>query len=97
MNKLIVDAIKAKKSIEYWYGEGMRKGEPHCYGKGNNENDLLRIFQTEGVSASGNAKGWKLLKVEEMKNIKISEDSFGGARPAYNPNDPTMQSYYARV
>ena len=94
MNSILITAIREKKVIRFYYEGGYRFAEPHCYGVSKDGNELLRAYQTGGYSESGNPVGWKLLRLVELSNLSIMEDSFAGPRPQYNPKDKAMASIY---
>ena len=84
-------AIKNRKVIRLNYTPGNRLIEPHALGYSKDGNLLLRAFQIEGASASGEHVDWKLFRIDRMNNPEDSGDSFDGPRPGYNPDDPAMK------
>ena len=82
---LICEAIKERKLIEFFYENGVRIVEPFACGYGRRENLLLRAFQVEGYSKSGNPSGWKLFIVEKISQFRILEKTFESYREGYNP------------
>jgi hypothetical protein len=86
----ICEAIQNREIIQFYYDGGLRVVEPYCYGESGKGNLVLRGFQIEGYSSSGESVGWKLFKIDEMVNISFSGHKFTGTRPNYNPNDRGM-------
>ncbi len=54
MNSIICSAIRSHNVIRFYYDSGYRTAEPFCHGAGSAGNDLLRAYQTDGHSESGN-------------------------------------------
>jgi hypothetical protein len=94
MNQAICNAIQGRKVIRFFYDGGFRMAEPHCHGESKEGNELLRAYQTDGYSESGNPQGWKLFRLDEMTSLTITDATFSGARPYYNPADKDMVSIY---
>jgi hypothetical protein len=90
MNTALCQAIREKKVISFYYLGGVRSAEPHCYGVSKEENELLRAYQIGGHSESGNPIGWKLLRLDELSNLQMTNQHFAGPRPQYNPEDKAM-------
>lgn len=84
------DAIRNKEIIEFYYDGGKRIVEPYCYGESTRGNLVLRGYQIEGYSSSGENEGWKLFKEDDMNNITSIGQKFAKIRPNYNPNDKAM-------
>jgi hypothetical protein len=97
MEPLICTAIHSKKIIRIYYNGGFRKLEPFCYGVSTSGDEVLRAYQTSGHSNSGNPAGWKLFRVSEISNLKITGEYFEDIRPGYNPKDPIIKRIYCCV
>lgn len=97
MNQMICSAINSKKVLRMYYDGGYRTIEPFCHGISTAMNEVLRGYQTDGYSESGNGIGWKLMKVSDMMNVSIEKDSFEGNRPEYNPNDSAMTQIHCHI
>jgi hypothetical protein len=97
MNALCCKAIFEKKVIRFYYDGGYRFAEPHCYGVSKDGKELLRAYQIGGYSDSYNPVSWKLLRLDELSSLSITEDAFSGPRPQYNPQDSIMTSIYCRL
>lgn len=96
-NSSIIEAINNKQKLEIYYDGGVRIVEPYCYGNGTSGNDLLRAFQTNGYSKSGEPTGWKLMITNEMKNIEILDEIFEHNNSQYKRNDKAMRTIYAQI
>ena len=98
MRAKICSAIKSKNVIKFYYNGGTRVVEPFCYGvHKTTENEVLRGYQMGGYSEAGETVGWKLFRAEEISKLIITNDTFSGARPNYNPNDKAMKPIYCFV
>lgn len=85
----IADAIRNRRRLHISYPPGERAVEPHVLGYGSGGQLLLRAFQTEGASESGDHHHWKLFRVDRVRSLSVGEE-FHGTRPNYNPNDSAM-------
>lgn len=97
MNPVICNAIRSRCTISFYYNGGFRTAEPFCYGVSKNGHELLRAYQLEGHSESGNPSGWKLFRVAKIQQLEITDNHFEGTRPEYNPYDKTMKIIYCNI
>jgi WYL domain len=91
IEKSLREAIKSRTVLEVYYSTGSRLIEPHCLGWSKDGNMLLRAYQTEGASESGEHTNWKLMRVDKMGSAKPTNDNFERPRPEYNPDDKAMK------
>ena len=97
MNASICAAIRRREVIELWYDGGARTVEPYCHGISTAGNEVLRGYQTDGYSESGQPVGWKLFEVSRISNLRQTGTTFPTNRPGYNPNDRGMSPIHCRV
>lgn len=97
MNQTIVAAIQQQRRLRIWYDPGGRIVEPHAYGTGSSGQHLLRAFQTEGASASGEHANWKLFRVDRISSLEMLDETFPGPRPGYRRGDSAMQRIFAQL
>jgi hypothetical protein len=90
MRDLLAAAIERKLLVALWYMPGARTIEPHALGYGSDGQLLLRAFQIEGASASGEHINWKLFRLDRMRDASHNGGCFDGARPEYKRNDRAM-------
>lgn len=90
MRDLIVRAISERRVITLDYTAGQRSVEPHAFGLSSNGDLLLRAYQTEGASESGEHRWWKLFRIDRIRSLNLGEASFDGARPEYKRGDKHM-------
>lgn len=88
-NDLIVKAIKNKNVIKFYYEDGIRIVEPHCYGITTANNYGLRAYQVDGYSSSGKM-GWKMYDLGKARDIEILDKSFHDSRLDYKKGDKGM-------
>jgi len=91
MSVTIREAIRNRHRLEVDYWPGRRIIEPHAYGYGSNGQELLRAFQVDGASASGEHQNWKLLRLDRMGQVVDTGVSFDGPRPQYKQDDTAMK------
>ena len=92
----ICEAIHHRRRVRFWYRGGIRTVEPHAYGVDAGGHPILRAYQTSGYSRSS-PEGWKLFRVDELKEFASLRDTFSGPRDGYMRNDPTMPKIYCEL
>ena len=97
MDPTICSAIESRSVISFYYNGGMRTVEPFCHGGGRRGQDLLRGYQIEGYSESGNAVGWKLFRTDQMADVSETGHRFNGNRPEYEPYDSAMSVIHCNI
>ena len=97
MNKLIVNAIKAKNLLRLEYHGFYRFVEPHTYGLNQKNVDALSCYQVLGGSESNEPQGWKILLVHEIRAISMSDISFLTVRSEYKRDTETFSHIYAQL
>lgn len=85
------DAILNRKRLALNYDPGQRIIEPHALGYSAEGNLLLRAYQTEGASASGEHEHWKLFRVDRAGGFSANGEDFSGPRPGYKKGDKAMK------
>jgi hypothetical protein len=93
-------AINARRVIEFSYHGGYRTVEPYALGitmRGDADNESLICYQTGGQNDLDQGGGWKLYRVSEMEEIKLSREQFPGNRPGYDPDNIDMVEIVCRV
>jgi predicted DNA-binding transcriptional regulator YafY len=92
MRDIVTTAISNLKRLKVWYEPGLRILEPHAFGEGAEGQLLLRAFQTEGASASGEHHHWKLFRLDRVKEMTLlDQDPFEGPRDGYVRGDRAMK------
>ena len=96
MNNLIIEAIKNRNEIKFYYESKLRIVEPHCYGITTAGNEGLRAFQTDGYSSSGKM-GWKMYDLGKAENLEIMAETFISPRQGYTKGDRGMDKIFAEL
>lgn len=84
------EAIRERKRVRLFYEPGERLVEPHAFGYSGDGNLLVRAFQVEGASASGEHHDWKLFRVDRMGQSGPDGD-FNSPRAGYKRGDRAMK------
>lgn len=88
---LITAAIQQRQVLRIIYPPGSRLVEPHAFGWSTDGNLLLRAYQIEGASASGEHEWWKLFRIDRAERIEATDRPFDGPRPQYKRGDRAMK------
>ena len=91
MRDILVNAIKQMYRLKIFYDPGIRFVEPHVIGHGSSGQMLLRAFQVEGASESGEHTAWKLFLVDRIYTATVLPEQFSEPRLGYNPDDSAMK------
>jgi hypothetical protein len=87
---IITQAIGERRLLAVTYKGKDRIVEPYCYGLASTGNYLLRCYQTDGDTVSGNRAGWKLLNVAALDGVSLTSATFEPIRDGYNPADKAL-------
>ena len=71
--------------------------EPHAYGLSLAENEVIRCYQTAGTSHSGKVPDWKLMRVDRIKFLTVTEEHFVGVRDKYRRGDKGMSTIFCEL
>jgi len=95
----ICKAIAERRLITLKYGNDFeRTVEPHILGrKKNTRNDCLGAYLIGGYSESGEMNSWRSFSLAKILSLSVLEQTFEGARPGYNSEDPSMDAIYCRL
>jgi len=91
MRTLFSNAINERRTVRVYYDPGWRTVEPHALGYSKEGHLLLRAFQTEGASDSGEHINWKLFRLDRMREADTGNDNFNDPRPGYKRGDSAMK------
>ncbi|MBK1679655.1 hypothetical protein [Rhodocyclus tenuis] len=80
MEQIILQAIGAKKLIEFVYGGHPRLIEPHVLGVNGGVTQVLG-YQVGGSSGSGGIPEWRRIDLPRISGLKLTSKSFPGHRP----------------
>ena len=91
LEDLVERAVNERLVLIVNYHPGERLIEPHAYGYGSARQLLLRAYQTEGASASGEHEWWKLFRLDRFVSAQSHGVTFSGPRPEYRRGDKAMK------
>ena len=75
-------------------GKGRRWIQMYCYGVSKAGNDVVRVYQVGGYTKTIQP-GWKLFRVDRIKNLRKLSGTFDEAKPLFNPTgDKDMIKIY---
>lgn len=92
----LISAIERRQTVQLRYHGFVRTVEPHVYGVDRQGHALLRCYQVAGGSVSGRL-GWKLLRTDEVRSIRVTWSTMEGPRPGYQRDDPIIDTIFAQV
>lgn len=91
------NAISERMTVRFSYNDLPRVVEPYAFGRTGDGKRLLRAYQIAGRSSSDGRLGWRLFDIALIRDFDVAGDSFSPSRRDYNPNDPVMTEYFARI
>ena len=97
MNVLVCDAIRARRLLRFVYDGYERIVEPHSYGITTANHEALSAYLVRGWSKTEAEPGWRKYLVRDMHDIQVLAEVFGGPRPEYNPDDPSVRQVFCRL
>lgn len=97
MSPSICDAINNRYVLKFTYDGHPRIVEPHAYGLSQPLNEVIRCYQTGGTSRSGKAPAWRLIRVDRIKFLIVTEEHFVGKRPGYKRGDKGMSTIFCEL
>jgi len=97
MNQTICDAIYNRCVLKFTYDGLPRTVEPHAYGLSRKLNEVIRCYQTGGTSRSGKLPAWRLMEVNRIKFLIVTEEHFVGERAGYKKGDKNMSTIFCEL
>jgi hypothetical protein len=91
MTSKICQAIQENRVIEFHYDGHYRKVEPYCHGTSKRGKESVRGYQVAGGSNSRSIPFWRLFTVAKVRDLSLTDETFQGNRPGYNPNDKHLR------
>jgi hypothetical protein len=89
--KTIIDSLRNRKVLEFFYNGQPRIVEPQSYGLSRKtERPVMRGFQRTGGSVSGYTIGLRLFELAKISELRQTGERFAKAQPEHNPNDTAM-------
>ena len=97
MRETICDAIAARRLLMFAYGGAVRVVEPHLCGRTTADHDALSAWMRSGWSRADPEGGWRMFRLDAIEDLQALPETFDGARPDFNPEDPHFVEIYCRV
>jgi len=97
MNQIICNAIKNRSVLKFTYDGCPRVVEPHAYGLSRAENEVIRCYQTGGISRSGTVPDWRLMDVSKIEFLTVTGEHFVGERTGYVRGDKGMPTIFCEL
>ena len=97
MDQIICDAIHNRHVLKFTYHGHPRIVEPHAYGLSQAENEVIRCYQTGGTSRSGKVPDWRLMRVDQIESLTMTEKHFVGERSGYVKGDKGMFTIFCEL
>ncbi|MGV2975113.1 WYL domain-containing protein [Roseibium alexandrii] len=82
----LCEAIKNRQVVSFTYEHRVRTVEAHLVGYDGDGDLTLSAWQLSG----GSGVGWRDFHVSKLSGLSITEQTFSGERPGYNPRDATL-------
>ena len=94
----LCEAIQGRRVVSLWYDGGMRECAPFAIGKTTAGNVAVRCWQLSGFSKSAEPMpGWRLFRVDGIKNLLVLDREFLDFPPGYNPNDKKLSPLWLSI
>jgi predicted DNA-binding transcriptional regulator YafY len=97
MNDEIITAIENQNVLEFYYKGHLRIVEPHAFGVTIKGNEILRAYQIDGTSDSGDVPDWRLFSTNKIEQLTTRTETFSGTRSGYTPADSAMDEIYCEI
>jgi hypothetical protein len=97
MNQTIITAINSRHRLHLVYDGFSRIVEPHAYGVTKDNDEAMLVWQVRGGSQSDGSIGWRLLRLDETRDLQMLDDTFQAPRPGYKGGDRAIERIYARL
>jgi WYL domain len=91
VREIFVRAIRERRILRVHYPPGERLIEPYAIGLTSAGKVVVRVWQREGESASGDEEGLKLMRLDRFTSVEPTEIHFFGPRPEFVADDPAMK------
>ncbi len=97
MNQTIVTAIKEKRLLSFTYDGYARVVEPHCYGITTAGNEAIRCYQVRGGSSSGKVPDWRMMTIDSIRGLTLTQETFSLPRTGYKRGDRGMSTIFCEL
>lgn len=91
------EAMTRARVLEIRYDDFHRWVEVHAVGRTKEGNLIMRVWQTRGGSTSGEKAGWKLLRLDEVIVLGISNEPSQAPRKGYRKGDKSFAQIISQL
>ncbi|WP_207388256.1 hypothetical protein [Lichenihabitans psoromatis] len=89
-------ALRQGRRVELQYGGYTRTVEVHAVGATAIGHPVVLVWQVSGGRVSGQAEGWKLLRLDELGPMVVTQETSLAPRPGFNPDHNAMPIVHCR-
>lgn len=93
----LVRAILERRVVEFAYLGYRRSVEPYLLGLHEAGEPLLVGYQTAGGSRTGEIPGWRTFVTTAIEEVEVTDRTFAGPPPGFNPHGHSMLEIFARA
>lgn len=97
MDLRICQAIAERRLLIFGYAGAVRTVEPHLHGRTTAGHEALSAWMSAGWSRADPEGGWRMFRLDAITDLQILPQSFAGARPGFNPDDPHFVEVFCRL
>ncbi len=97
MNQLICSAIHDRRVLKFTYHGHPLVVEPYAYGLSWTDKEVIRCYQTGGTSGYGMVPLWRLIEIDEIESLTVTEERFEGERIGYTKGDKKMSAIFCEL
>lgn len=83
-------ALQQGKCLRVTYKGYSRLVEVHAVGETKAGSGIMRVYQVDGGSESGQPVGFKLMTLSEVDSASVSDRASEAPRPGYKKGDSAM-------
>lgn len=95
--EIICEAVEEKKKLTFHYDGHFRRLQPYVYGQTAGGEDMVKGYQTSGGSASFSNPQWRNFKIEDIEELKLTDEDFSRVRDDYEPDDADFSEMYCQI
>jgi hypothetical protein len=91
------EALTKRRCLELRYDGFTRIVEVHSVGITKDDFEIMRVWQVDGNSASGETVGWKLMRLNDARSAHVTDFPSEAPREGYRRDDPAMASIICQL
>ncbi|MCY1705846.1 hypothetical protein [Pannonibacter sp. SL95] len=95
--EIACDALIQGKRLKLSYDGLERIVEVHAVGLNKQRQEVMFVWQVRGGSESGEQTGWKLLMLDKVSLMQVTDEKSTAVRGAKNTSISTMTHVYCEI